>query len=89
MAYSSWLTSKFHTYWASSGSGKSDDKLVVHLGPADRARFELSYHAALDYLEDPSLIWDKIPGIEDDDDLHLFLGYIEQFVEDVDQEYDE
>lgn len=86
MSYSRWLNSHFYTYWASSrGSGKEDQVFMLHM---DLVRtYELTYKDVKVYLLDKRSLQERfgLRGYEADE----LLGYMGQFVADVDKKFGE
>ena len=86
MSYSRWSNSDFYTYWASSrGSGKEDQVFMLHLDLV--STYELTYKDVQVYLLDKRAFQERfgLRGYEADE----LLGYMGQFVADVDKKFRE
>ena len=89
MSYSRWVNSKFYTYWASKGGveNKKDEVFLVH--------HDLIAYRGFTYSECKKMIGDilKIKGklnfIDNDKEAEELQGYMKQFIEDVDKEYED
>lgn len=86
MSYSRWMFSDFYTYWASSeGSGREDQIFMLHMDLVNT--YEVSYEEVKVYLGDRGALQDRFDLTDRETD--ELLGYMEQFVADVDEKFGE
>ena len=85
MSYSRWINSQFYTYWASSkGSSREDQVFMLHM---DLERtYEVSYAEVKGYLGDRGALEERFKLGEYE--ANELLGYMGEFVKDVDEEFD-
>ena len=87
MSYSRWVDSKFYTYWRSNNDlyNKEDEIFICH---TDIERYyEFSYTECRKFIEDTVSEKGRINEIDDDTQAKELQGYMRQFVEDVDKQY--
>ena len=87
MSYSRWITSTFYTYWCvSDAKNKNDELFMCHTDIYKSYKFK--YVECKRIVEDLTSIKGKINEIEGDEDAIELQGYIKEFIEHVDEEYE-
>ena len=87
MSYSRWITSTFYTYWCvSDAKNKNDEVFMCHTDIYKSYKFK--YMECKRIVEDLTSIKGKINEIEGDEDATELQGYIKEFIEHVDEEYE-
>ena len=86
MSYSRWLNSKFYTYWhVTSVYDKGDEIFMCH---TDIQRCHgFTYTECKKFIDDSVSVKGRINEIDDDEQAEELQGYMKQFIEDVDKEY--
>lgn len=86
MSYSRWMFSDFYTYWASSkGGDKEDEIFMLHMDLVNT--HEIAYREVKVYMGDKGSLQDRFDLTEREVD--ELLGYMEEFVADVDEKFKE
>ena len=87
MSYSRWIDSTFYTYWCvSDAKNKNDELFMCHTDIYKSYKFK--YMECKRIVEDLTSIKGKINEIEGDGDAIELQGYIKEFIEHVDEEYE-
>ena len=87
MSYSRWINSQFYTYWCSSKVYDKQDELFACHTSID-GRYMFTYTEVTEFIKAPHTLKNRIKDVElSDTDLTEITGYMEEFVRDVDIEY--
>ena len=86
MSYSRWVHSDFYTYWVSAkGVDKEDEIFMLHMDLVNT--HEITYKEVKVYFEDRGAFQDRFALTDRETD--ELLGYMEEFVADVDEKFGE
>jgi len=89
MSYSRWITSIWYTFWSGSAFSRSEEQFACMCGLEDDHNFHWSYDVIKDFIEDRSRLESVIQHVDaSNDEITELLGYMKQFVNDVDLKYD-
>ena len=87
MSYSRWINSQFYTYWCSSKVYNKQDELFACHTSID-GQYMFTYTEVTEFIKAPHTLRNRIKDVElSDAEVTEITGYMEEFVRDVDIEY--
>ena len=85
-SYSSWITSKFYTYWSGNNVyDKIDEVFIVHQNLENYRGF--TYKECKELVDDKIKLKGTMNFVDDDKESEELQGYMKKFIEDVDHKY--
>ena len=89
MSYSRWITSIWYTFWSGSAFSRSEEQFACMCGLENDHTFHWPYNMIKDFIENRSRLESVIQYVDaSTDEITELLGYMKQFVNDVDLKYD-
>ena len=87
MSYSRWINSHFYTYWCSATVYDKHDELFACHTSID-GQYMFTYTEVTEFIKAPHTLRNRIKDVElSDAEVTEITGYMEEFVRDVDIEY--
>jgi len=85
--YSNWSNSKFYTYWNTAKVYKKEDEIFICHTDIERY-YGFTYTECKKFIEDDVSVKGRINEIDDTTQAEELQGFMRQFIEDVDFQYE-